>query len=48
MFMPHGNEPIIPLKMLMGAVVVNFIGGGNQSTQRKPSACHKSLTNFII
>jgi len=28
-------------------VAVNFIGGGNWSTQRKPSTCHKSLTNFI-
>jgi hypothetical protein len=24
-----------------------FIGGGNQSTRRKPLTCHKSLTNFI-
>ena len=24
-----------------------FIGGGNKSTQRKPSTWHKSLTNFI-
>jgi len=24
-----------------------FIGGGNQSTQRKPLVCRKSLTNFI-
>ena len=28
-------------------VAVSFIGGGNQSTQRKPPTCHKSLTNFI-
>jgi hypothetical protein len=28
-------------------VVVSFnIGGGNQSTQRKPLTCRKSLTNF--
>ena len=27
-------------------VAVSFIGGGNQSTQRKPTF-HKSLTNFI-
>jgi len=26
---------------------VSFIGAGNQSTQRKPLICHKSLTNFI-
>jgi len=26
---------------------VNFIGGGNQSTQRKPPTCCKSLTNYI-
>ena len=24
-------------------VAVSFIGGGNQSTQRKPPTCHKSL-----
>ena len=24
-----------------------FIGGGNQSTWRKPPTCRKSLTNFI-
>jgi hypothetical protein len=24
-----------------------FIGGGNQTTRRKPQTCHKSLTNFI-
>ena len=28
-------------------VVVSFIGGGNQSTRRKPPTCHKSLTNLI-
>ena len=28
-------------------VGVSFIGGGNQSTPRKPLTCHKSLTNFI-
>ena len=28
-------------------VVVSFIGGGNQSTWRKPPTCRKSLTNFI-
>jgi hypothetical protein len=28
-------------------VVVSFIGGGNRSTQRKPPACRKSLTNLI-
>jgi len=28
-------------------VSVSFIGGGNQSTWRKPPTCHKSLTNFI-
>ena len=28
-------------------VAVSFIGGGNQSTQRKPQTCRKSLTNFI-
>jgi len=28
-------------------VAVSFIGGRNQSIQRKPPACRKSLTNFI-
>ena len=28
-------------------VAVSFIGGGNQSTQRKPPTCRKSLTSFI-
>jgi len=27
--------------------VVNFIGGGNRSTLRKPLTCLKSLTNLI-
>jgi hypothetical protein len=27
-------------------VTVSFISGGNQSTQRKPLTCRKSLTNF--
>jgi len=26
---------------------VSFIDGGNQSTQRKPLTCRKSLANFI-
>jgi hypothetical protein len=28
-------------------VVDRFIGGGNQSTRRKPPTCRKLLTNFI-
>ena len=28
-------------------VAVSLIGEGNQSTQRKPPTCRKSLTNFI-
>ena len=28
-------------------LVVSFIGGGNQSTRRKPQTCRNSLTNFI-
>jgi hypothetical protein len=28
-------------------VAIHFIGGGNQSTRRKPLTCRKSLTNFI-
>jgi len=27
--------------------MVSFIGGGNQSTQRKSQNCGKSLANFI-
>jgi hypothetical protein len=26
---------------------VDILGGGNQSTRRKPLTCRKSLTNFI-
>jgi hypothetical protein len=29
-------------------VAISFIGGGNESTWRKPPTCHKSLTNFIL
>ena len=29
-------------------MAVSFIGGGNQSTQRKPQTCHKSLTLYHI
>jgi len=28
-------------------VAISFIEGGNRSTRRKPSTCHKALTNFI-
>jgi hypothetical protein len=28
-------------------VSVSFIGGGNQTSRRKPPTCRKSLTNFI-
>ena len=28
-------------------VAASFIGGGNQSTQRKPPTCWKSLTNWV-
>jgi len=28
-------------------VSVSVIGGGNQSTRRKPPTCRKSLINFI-
>ena len=31
----------------MSITAVSFIGGGNQSTQRKPQKSCKSLTNFI-
>ena len=27
--------------------IISVIGGGNQSTRKKPAACSKSLTNFI-
>jgi hypothetical protein len=35
------DEELIPI------MEVSFIGGGNQSTQRKPLTSRKSLTNFI-
>jgi len=28
-------------------VAVDFIGGGNRITRRKPPTCLKQLTNFI-
>jgi hypothetical protein len=28
-------------------VAVSFIGGGHQSTRKKPLTCRKSLANFI-
>jgi len=28
-------------------MAVSFIGGGNRSIRRTPTASHKSLTNFI-
>jgi hypothetical protein len=28
-------------------VAVSYIGGGSRRTKRKPTTCHKSLTNFI-
>ena len=28
-------------------VAVSFIGGGNQSAQRKPPTCHKALAYYI-
>jgi hypothetical protein len=28
-------------------LAASFIVGGNQSTQRKPPTCRKSLTNFV-
>ena len=31
---------------VISIMVVSFIGGNN-STQRKPQTCHKSLANFI-
>jgi len=33
--------------ILVISLAVSFIGGGNQSTWRKPLICRKSLTNFI-
>jgi len=29
-------------------VAVSFIGGGNQSTRRKPLTCHKSLYHIML
>ena len=33
---------------IIQSVAVSFIGGGNQSTQKKPLTCHKSLTLYHI
>ena len=52
----HGNELTSGLT-IWGVMVFNttfnnimavsFTGGGNLSTRRKPTTCHKSLTNFV-
>jgi len=42
-----GDFRRLPASNDVPVVVVSFIGGGNQSTERKPPTCHKSLTNFI-
>jgi hypothetical protein len=49
------SEPEVIQKYFTGGlcgydkiIAVSFIGGGNQSTLRKPLTCRKSLTNFII
>jgi len=38
------NATFINISIIMA---VSFIGGGNQSTVRKPPTCRKLLTNFI-
>jgi hypothetical protein len=39
---------LTPLSINFRYIVgVSFIGGGNQSAQRKPWTCRKSLANFI-
>jgi hypothetical protein len=43
-FSYRGSKPLSTI--VSHIVAVSFIGGGNQSTQRKPLTC-KSLTNFI-
>ena len=37
----------VPVPIFQLHLAVNFIGGGNRSTRRKPPTCHKSLTKFI-
>jgi hypothetical protein len=32
--------------MPLSIVAISFIGGGNESTQRKPPTCRKVLTNL--
>ena len=47
------NETKLLRKMVYGInaplnnISLSFIGGENWSTQRKPLACRKSLTNFV-
>ena len=36
-----------PSLLLLLMAILDFLGGGNQSTRRKPLTCCKSLANFI-
>jgi hypothetical protein len=40
--------PLSAIFQSIDIVMVSFIGGGNQSTQRKTSTCRKPLTNSIM
>ena len=43
-----GSWCLTPLQQYVSYIVAaSFIGDGNQSFQRKPLTCRKSLTNFI-
>ena len=46
-FNATSNNISVVIFSYMYIEAVNFIGGGNRSTQRKPLTCRKSLTNFI-
>ena len=40
-------KPLSYFEYFSYIVAVSFIGGGDQTTRRKPPTCHKSLTNII-
>jgi hypothetical protein len=46
-YLNSNNTDLFYPPYLCYIVVVSFIGGGNQSTQRKPLTCCNSLTNII-
>jgi hypothetical protein len=46
-FRVYGVQPYFQ-QYFSNTMAVSFIGGGNQSTQRKPPTFHMSLTNLML